>query len=123
MTVAFDAGPGVPPVGNGATPASLAQQILSLHGEYDTANALALHSLIGSSIADGGGDLVLELGEVEFMDASTIAVLADTNTTLRRSARALRLRSPSTMGRRLLEICSLDHLIDPISDPIVPSRR
>lgn len=102
---------------------STVAQTLSLHGEYDMANAAALHSLIDSSIADGGGDLELELGRVEFMDASTIAVLVDTDTTLRRSARALRLRSPSVMGRRLLEICSLDHLIDTSSDPIVPSRR
>lgn len=121
MTMVFGVGlDGWPDVDR---PAPALEQILALRGEFDTANARSLRSLIDTAIADGGGDLVLELGQVEFMDASTIGVLIDADAALRRHARALRLRSPSGIGRRLLEVCLLDHLIDTTSDPIARRCR
>jgi anti-anti-sigma factor len=81
-------------------------------GEFDPSTLRALSAMFSSAIADGDADLVVDLSEVSFMDASTISVIIRTNAFLGVHGRLLRLRDPSVCARRLLALCDLDELIE-----------
>ena len=77
---------------------------------------------IGARVALGRDDLVIDLSDVTFMDASTVRVLAHARTVLRHHNRALVLRDPSSCARRLIELCGLTDLVEQQRDP-APTRR
>jgi stage II sporulation protein AA (anti-sigma F factor antagonist) len=73
--------------------------VVRLVGEIDISNAEALGVEL-DHVIDGAGDrLVVDLGALEFMDSSGIALL------LRTAARvtSLELRNPSEVVRRIIE--------------------
>ena len=90
-----------------------------LRGEYDVASVPALAEVLASAIAADDADVVVHLDKVQFMDASTIGVLVRAAEFLGRRSRSLWLRSPSSMARRLLEICGLTDLLDPSSVDVI----
>jgi anti-anti-sigma factor len=83
-------------------------------GEYDRGTVPALSAMFSSAIAGDDADLVVDLSEVSFMDASTISVIIRARTFLSVHGRLLRLRDPSKCARRLLTVCDLDPLVRPV---------
>jgi anti-anti-sigma factor len=91
---------------------STARTELRLTGEHDLSTAIELAATIARAIAhDEDADLVLDLSDVWFMDASTITVILRARGYLRARRRRLQLRDPSRQCRRLLELCQLQALI------------
>ncbi len=86
-------------------------QVVQLHGEHDLATVgdLAV-SLAAASVVPG--DLIVDLSDVTFFDASTIAILVGAHLDLGADGRHLWLRSPTPWGRRLLGLCGLTPLIE-----------
>ncbi len=71
-----------------------------LRGAHDTTTMVALCTTIARAIAVDETDLVIDLSEVTFMDAATVAVIIRAEAFLRDRSRSLTLRSPSTPARR-----------------------
>jgi anti-anti-sigma factor len=87
--------------------------VVSLRGEQDMSTAPYVAEALSAASAAGDGDVVVDLSDVQFMDAAIITVLARRGHDLRSIGRALMLRSPSRFARRLLDLCDLVGLIDP----------
>jgi anti-anti-sigma factor len=97
------------------------RSVVLLHGDYDIANVPALSSLLAEAIAHDEMDLVVDLGDVRFLDASTIRALLTSRDALRLQSRSLTVR---TSGRtaRLLVLLGLGDMLEPGSLPGTPSR-
>ena len=105
------------------TSPTTARTELRLHGEHDLSTAVALAETVACAIADDDeADLVLDLSDVSFMDASTITVILRARTYLGDRHRALQLRDPSRSSRRLLELCELEDLIRISRHPVAEDR-
>ncbi len=99
----------------------VSRTVVHLRGEYDRTNASALASQLSGAIAARDSDVIVNLGGVKFMDASTISVLVVASAFLARRSRTLLLRSPSKFGRRLLDMCGLSDLVEVTSDRLMLS--
>ena len=86
--------------------------VVRLRGEHDMSTAAALSDILDLAIALDR-DVMMDLGGVEFMAASTVGVILRARESLRLRSRSLALRSPSRCARRVLELCGLAALIDP----------
>ena len=98
-----------PPRGAGT---GLDPTVASLRGEQDLSTVPALCEMLAGAIADGGADLILDLSAVEFLDASTVRVIAAAGEFLRARSRSLVLRSPSSCAQRVLDLCGLSGLVE-----------
>jgi anti-anti-sigma factor len=86
---------------------------VELHGEHDISTSERLSSTLEDATrVDGGADVVVDLSDVSFMDASTIGALVVARNRLLALSRSLTVRAPSSAARRLLDLCGLDRLID-----------
>lgn len=87
--------------------------VVRVLGDHDIANIHELYELLAEAAAHDR-DLVVDLGEVGFVDASTIRALLQSRDALRQRSRSLTVR---TSGRtaRLLELLGLDELLEPAS--------
>ena len=90
--------------------------IVWLRGEHDICTVAALSQILARAIALDDGDLVVDLGGVHFMDASTVGVILRARDFLRLQSRSLALRSPSTCAARVLDLCDLGGLLEPGPD-------
>jgi anti-sigma B factor antagonist len=83
---------------------------LALAGELDAHTAPQLAERL-RELPAGEGDLVLDVGKVEFMDSSGLRVIIDVHQRAAESGRRLVLSHPTAAVNRLLEISGLsDHL-------------
>lgn len=87
--------------------------VVSLHGEQDMNTAARLAAVLAAADVEGGGDLVVDLRQVEFMDDKIALVLVRRRDALRSRSRDLTLRAPSPLVRRTLQICGLLGLVEP----------
>ena len=85
-----------------------------LEGEYDITTVAALSQTMARALAIDGGDLVVNLSGVQFMDAATIGVMIGIRKELRFQFRSLTLRAPSTVAQRVLGLCGLTDMLDPV---------
>jgi anti-anti-sigma factor len=85
--------------------------VVWLRGEHDISTTTALSEVISQVLAAADADLILDLSEVLFMDASTVAVFARTQESLGARSRSLALRSPSRCANRVLELCGFRDLV------------
>jgi anti-sigma B factor antagonist len=87
------------------------RMVVSLRGEQDMSTAPSVADALAAATAVGDGDVVVDLSDVQFMDAAIITELARGRTALRSESRALMLRAPSRFAQRLLGVCGLvgDH--------------
>jgi anti-anti-sigma factor len=88
--------------------------VVSLKGELDSA---ALNSLVvefADAIAHDDSDVVVDLADVEFIGAAWIGTLVQSRAVLRAQDRDLTLRSPSGVVHRLLDLCGLSYLVEPV---------
>jgi anti-anti-sigma factor len=89
--------------------------VVSLRGEQDLSTAARLAAVLAGMSAVGEGDVVIDLNEVRFMDAAIVKVLVAGRDVFRSRSRDLTLRAPSRSARRVLELCGLVGLVDPVS--------
>jgi anti-anti-sigma factor len=85
--------------------------VVWLRGEHDISTTTVLSRVISHALAVADGDLVLDLSEVLFMDASTVAVFARIQESVRERAQSLILRSPSRCADRVLDLCGYRDLV------------
>lgn len=85
--------------------------VVWVRGEHDLATKVSLVVAIARAAQRDDADLLVDLSEVTFMDASTIGALVGSRNRLRAHSQSLQLRAPSPPARRVLEMCDLAHLI------------
>ncbi len=94
-----------------------ARTVVWMRGEHDTSTVPALSSAMARAMSLDESDVVVDLSDVEFMDASTIGVILRTREFLRPRSRVVFLRSPSPSARRILDVSGLRDVLDPPTDP------
>ena len=87
--------------------------VVWLRGEHDISTVAALSHTMARAIALDEGDLVVDLSDVQFMDAATVGVIIRARDFLRLQSRSLALRSPSICAARILALCDLGDLLEP----------
>ena len=81
--------------------------VVRLGGELDLYNAGQVRDTLGEACADSPERVVVDLGEVEFIDSTALGVLIEARTRLE-NRRAFLLAAPGLETRRALEISGLD---------------
>jgi len=80
--------------------------VLHLAGEHDLSTVSALADAFSHAVAAGSNDVLIDLSEVTFMDASTISALMRLRDRLAEASRTLTIHEPAAACvRRLVEIC------------------
>jgi anti-sigma B factor antagonist len=92
----------------------LESSIVVAHGEYDLSNSADLRASLVRAISCNDVAVILDLSAVTFMDASTLGVIARANELLADESRRLVLRGLSSFARRIVHICGLSHLLEPV---------
>lgn len=95
--------------------------IVWLHGEHDIATKVAVVVTIARAAQRDDADLLVDLSEVTFMDASTIGALVGSRNRLRARSQSLLLRSPSPRARRVLDLCGLAQLVRVRTEAVHPT--
>jgi anti-sigma B factor antagonist len=81
--------------------------VVKLAGELDLYNAPNVREALVRACADSPGRVVVDLGDVEFIDSTALGVLIEARRHLANS-RAFILAAPGLETRRALEISGLD---------------
>ena len=88
--------------------------MLYLRGELDIANIDDLERQLDG--VAGGGELHLDLGEVEFLDCAALGVIIGAAKRVRDAGQPVVLHRPSRMVRRMIDITGLDAVVDITDD-------
>jgi anti-anti-sigma factor len=83
--------------------------VVHLHGELDLSTVDELSQAMARAIAQEN-PLVVDMSDVQFMDATTIGVLMRCAAFVHARARSITVRRPSDSAARMLTICRLDDL-------------
>jgi anti-sigma B factor antagonist len=86
-----------------------AARVVRLGGEIDLYNAAEVRAALSEACAEAPEQIVVDLGEVEFIDSTALGVLIETRTKLKNRDGFL-LAAPGLETRRALEISGLDKL-------------
>jgi anti-sigma B factor antagonist len=81
--------------------------VVRLAGELDLYNAKDVREALFHACADHPNRVVVDMGEVEFVDSTALGVLIEARTKLQ-NKRAFLLAAPQLETRRALEISGLD---------------
>ena len=81
--------------------------VLTIWGELDLLTEPEFRAFLAAVIDCGPGSVELDLGQLNFMDASSLRVIADGTERLRVLGRLLTIRSPSMTVLRVLELSGL----------------
>lgn len=92
-----------------------AATVVAIRGEADYANVDVVRNALAEVIADGPGDIVVDLAQTEFMDVAVLRAILRAREALEATGRHLTLQSPSRSAERLLGIFGLGHLATPPS--------
>ena len=84
-------------------------QVVRLGGELDLYNAAQVRSALDDACGEAPERIVVDLGEVEFIDSTALGVLIETRTKLANRDGFL-LAAPGLETRRALQISGLDKL-------------
>jgi anti-sigma B factor antagonist len=85
--------------------------VLTIWGELDLLTEPEFRASLGAVIDCGPGSVELDLGQLNFMDASGLRVIADGTERLSLLGRPLTIRSPSQTVLRVLELTGLANLV------------
>lgn len=89
--------------------------VVWLSGEHDLATVGLIGTALVEALAVDRCDVVVDLSEVAFIDASTLGALVHGRELLASRGRRLTVRSPPRSPRRVLELCGLAALIEATS--------
>ena len=81
--------------------------VVWVHGAHDAATKAALSLILVDAKRIDGGDLVVDLSSVSFMDASTIGALVAARNRLRVASGVLTVRNPSPPARHQAGLAAL----------------
>jgi len=84
--------------------------VIRLGGELDLYNAAQVRSALADASAQVPGRIVVDLGEVEFIDSTALGVLVETRAKLNNRG-GLLLAAPGLETQRALQISGLDRLL------------
>jgi anti-sigma B factor antagonist len=84
-------------------------RVVRLGGELDLYNAAQVRSALADACAQGPERIVVDLGEVVFIDSTALGILIETRTKLDKRD-GLLLAAPGLETRRALQISGLDRL-------------
>ena len=84
-------------------------RVVRLGGELDLYNAGEVRTALAGACAEAPERVVVDLGEVEFVDSTALGVLIETRTKLKNRDGFL-LAAPGLETRRALQISGLDQL-------------
>ena len=84
---------------------------VSLHGELDGQNAKALEDELIRIEATSVSRIVLDLGDLEFVDSTGLAVIVRADTRAKNDGHVLRLLRPQGRVGRIFERSGLDQLL------------
>ncbi len=87
---------------------------MSVTGELDRATVPRFRRAIAD--LDDPSHLVLDLAELEFIDAGGLRSLVDIAHTARRSGRTVKLANPNAMLRRLFTLTGLERAVELVHD-------
>ena len=90
--------------------------IVVLRGEADFSTTQALSDILARGISAGAGDVVIDLGSLEFIDTGAMRVLVAAQQRLQRRGRKLTLRSPSSVAIRVLEVFGLATMVENLQE-------
>jgi anti-anti-sigma factor len=82
-------------------------QALELVGELDVASAPALRERLAEVAIRGGGPLVIDLSDLNFIDSTGLSVLLNAKRRLTRRGRGFAVVCPPGHVRRILEVTQL----------------
>jgi anti-sigma B factor antagonist len=91
--------------------------LVRVGGELDVATAPRLREQLLTAIADGGPHLVLDLGDVDFLDSTGLGVIVGVLKRARTLGGDLRLVCPTPAIRKVFEITALDRTM-PLADTV-----
>jgi anti-sigma B factor antagonist len=86
-------------------PSGHAQTVVRLAGDHDLSTVPALTEAFGRAVSADRTDVLLDLSEVTFIDASTVNVLLSLRSSLAENSRTLTIHEPAACVSRLLAIC------------------
>lgn len=86
-------------------------QLLVLEGRLDVVAAADVRLALADAVAEGSGDLVLDLAGVQAVDPTGLGVLVGAHRRAGRSGRTLVLRDVSPAAARLLRRTRLDRVL------------
>ncbi len=81
--------------------------VIRLSGELDMVSVEAVRSVIEGSLAGAADRLVFEVGALDFMDSSGIALLIS----MTRKAKVVEVRNPTAIVRRIIELTGLTDIL------------
>ena len=81
--------------------------VVRLGGELDLYNADRVRDALGEALGDSHERVIVDLGEVEFIDSTALGVLIEARAKLE-NRRAFLLAAPGLETRRALQISGLD---------------
>jgi anti-sigma B factor antagonist len=81
--------------------------VMELRGEMDVYSAARLRDRLNDVFTQGAVDIVLDLGELDFVDSTGLGVMARASRHARGAGGDVRLRSPQRSIRRVLEITGM----------------
>ena len=84
-------------------------RVVRLGGELDLYNAAQVRSALDQARAEAPERIVVDLGQVEFIDSTALGILIETRTKLE-NRDGLLLAAPGLETRRALQISGLDKL-------------
>jgi anti-anti-sigma factor len=88
--------------------------VIWLDGEQDITTVAVLADTLANVTSADDANLIVDLSGVTFMSTATIDEVIRARNLLLGQSRNLTLRSPSKCARRLLDVCGLAGLVEPI---------
>jgi anti-sigma B factor antagonist len=85
----------------------MAERLFQIRGDIDVASAPGLQARLGVAVADDDADLLLDCGDVTFIDEIGISVLAAMQLTLQAEGRSLRVVNANPVTARAIGIRGL----------------
>lgn len=85
--------------------------VLRVTGRLDGTSVSEIRERLHTAIALDGGDLVLDLSDVDWLDVTGLAVLVDVHRRLRQQGRRLILRGCTPRLRRALAVTRLSRVM------------
>ena len=82
------------------------ETVVWLSGEHDITTVASLTATMTRAIELDYADVIVDLAGVGFLDASAVGVLVQARTLLGLQSRALTVRAPSRIARRVLDACA-----------------
>jgi anti-sigma B factor antagonist len=87
-------------------------QLFEIMGRVDSSNANELGSAMDRAVDDGKNNVVLDLGEVEYMSSAGLREMVRVLKRVKRSGGDLRIANPSDRVKEVLELAGLDTIFE-----------